>query len=131
MPYRYTSLEDHEGQWEGRIVRISRIVSKAGAEAALLAAVKDAALNSPAVERAYVGYHRAPNGRAVVLLKSIWESPEKLRAADNPATPLGFEKYSDLVEQWTMEYFEEYLDAERTPLPEGIPADGQMHERAS
>ncbi|MDP8904512.1 MAG: hypothetical protein M3N29_04245 [Chloroflexota bacterium] len=111
MPYRFRSLNDIAGVWEGRIVRISRIVSKPGAEVALLAAITDAVAHVAGVERAYVGFHQAPGGRAVVLLQSIWESPERLRAAHQPDRPLGFDSYADLVESWTLEYFEEYLDS--------------------
>jgi hypothetical protein len=111
MPYHFASLEDFTGEWQGRLVRISRLVSRPGAESALLERVRRAATSSTGLERAYVGYHGAPGGRAVVLLLSVWESPERLREAQQPDTPLGFTDYADLVESWTMEYFEEYLDA--------------------
>jgi hypothetical protein len=116
MPYSYTSLDDFEGQWRGRIVRISRIVSKPSLQQELLAAVTEATNAATGVDRAFVGNHKAPGGRAVVLLMSVWESPDKLRGTENQSVPLGYDRYSHLVESWTMEYFEEYLDtAGRTP----------------
>jgi hypothetical protein len=110
MPYRYRSIDDFEGQWHGRIVRISRIVSKPGLQQELLQAVAEAAKATTGVDRAFVGDHKAPGGRAVVLLMSVWESPDKLRGTENQSLPLGYQGYSHLVESWTMEYFEEYLE---------------------
>jgi hypothetical protein len=111
MPFR--DLDDHAGEWHGQLVRVSRLVARPGRGAALLGALNVVADEATGSERVFVGYHMAPDHRTVVLLQSVWASPEAPRAGANPETPPALQRYGSLVESWSMEYFEDHFDSSR------------------
>ncbi|MDP8904383.1 MAG: hypothetical protein M3N29_03555 [Chloroflexota bacterium] len=117
MAYALQSLDELQVE-HGRIVRVSRLVSKPGQQHALVEAVERAARQAVGPESVFVGFHFAGD-RSVVSIITQWQGPDALRSTDNARAPLLFETYSNLVDSWSWEYFQELVETRKTAARSG------------